>query len=141
MGFGGLTIEKRFAPFSWAVIGGGVGLGGGGIDLTVTQKDGEFDWDNTLSDQLIDTKSTSVSFSKAYFIAHPRANMMIKLTPWMRLRAEYGYLYGYSSPGWTTKLGSGSTDNNFDPYEMKNSQDKATDLGANTISLGLWFGF
>lgn len=141
MGLGGVTIEKRFAPFSFAVIGGGLGLGGGGVDLKVIQKDGNFAWDDSLSNQLIDTKSTSVSFSKGYFIAHPRVNVMLRLTSWLRLRAEYGYLYGYSGGGWTTKLGAGTVEDNFDEYEFGNSQDKLAELGSPTVSLGLWFGF
>ena len=139
MGFGGLTIEKRFAPFSFATIGGGVGLGGGGMTISVTQDEGDFDW-TKLNDQLIDTKSTSVSFSKAYFIAHPRANLMINLTQWMRLKAEYGYMYGYSfSDGWNTTLNGGSIDKQSETYELVNSPN--TPLEASTISLGLWFGF
>jgi len=141
MGFGGLTIEKRLAPFSWATIGAGVGLGGGGIELSVVQNDAKFDWD-FLSDQLIDTKSTSVSFSKSYAIIHPRANFMLKLTPWMRLKAEYGYLYGYSfTEGWNTTLGGGQVDVDQDTYELTNSELHSAELGASTISLGLWFGF
>jgi len=141
MGMGGLTVEKRLAPFSWAVIGGGVGLGLGGIDLNVTQEDGKFSWTN-LNDELIDTKSTSVKFSKSYFVVHPRANAMIKLTSWMRLRAEYGYLYGYGfSNGWKTTLGNGSFDTETDTYELVGSSGKLDELGTTTISLGLWFGF
>jgi len=141
MGYGGLTVEKRFAPFSWAVISGGVGLGLGGIDINVTQDEGQFSWTN-LNDELIDTKSTSVNFSKNYAIAHPRASMMIRLTGWMRLRAEYGYLYGYGfSDGWKTTLGNNALDTEVDTYELVGSTGKMTELGAPTMSLGLWFGF
>ena len=141
MGYGGLTVEKRLAPFSWAVISGGIGLGLGGIDLNVTQDDGEFSWTN-LNDELIDTKSTSVNFSKNYAIAHPRASVMIRLTGWMRLRAEYGYLYGYGfSDGWKTTLGNSSIDTDLDTYELIGSTGKMAELGAPTMSLGLWFGF
>ncbi len=141
MGYGGLTVEKRLAPFSWAVISGGVGLGLGGIDLNVTQDDGEFSW-TTLNDELIDTKSTSVNFSKNYAIAHPRASVMIRLTGWMRLRAEYGYLYGYGfSDGWKTTLGNNALDTELDTYELGGSAGKLSELSAPTMSLGLWFGF
>jgi len=139
MGFGGLTIEKRFAPFSFATIGGGVGLGAGSIQLNITQNDGAFDWNN-LNNQLIDTKTTSVTFSKNYATVHPRANVMIKLTSWMRLKAEYGYLYGYSfTDGWKTTLDGNSIDNATETFVLENSPD--TELNASTISLGLWFGF
>ena len=110
MGFGGLTIEKRLAPFSFMTLGGGVGLGGGGIDLSVTQRDGEFTWAG-LGSELLTTKSTSVNFSKNYAIVHPRASVMLKLTSWMRLKAEYGYMYGYAfTDGWKTTLGGQSLD-------------------------------
>ena len=139
MGFGGLTIEKRLAPFSWAVLGGGVGIGGGGIDLSVTQRDGEFTWAG-LGTELLDTKSTTVNFSKNYAIVHPRASVMLKLTGWMRLKAEYGYLYGYAfSDGWKTTLGGGNLDEKQNSYELVGSPD--TELQASTLSLGLWFGF
>ncbi len=139
MGFGGLTIEKRLAPFSWVTLAGGVGIGGGGIDITVTQDAGDFSWVN-LNDELIDTKSTSVTFSKNYAILHPRASMMIKLTSWMRLKAEYGYLYGYSfADGWNTTLGTNNMETDAETYELAGSPN--TSLDASTISLGLWFGF
>ncbi len=139
MGFGGLTIEKRLAPFSWAVLGGGVGIGGGGINLSVTQRDGEFSW-KYLETELLNTKSTSVNFSKNYAIVHPRASVMLKLTSWMRLKAEYGYLYGYAfTDGWKTTLGGQSMDENKNSYELVGSPD--TELSAPTMSLGLWFGF
>ena len=139
MGFGGLTIEKRLAPFSWAVIGGGVGIGGGGIDLSVTQRDAEFTWTG-LGTELLNTKSTSVNFTKNYAIVHPRASVMLKLTSWMRLKAEYGYMYGYAfTDGWKTTLGGGSIDEKDKSYELVGSPD--TELQASTVSLGLWFGF
>ncbi len=141
MGYGGLTVEKRLAPFSWATISGGVGLGLGGIDLNVTQDDGEFNWD-TISDMLIDTKSTSVNFSKNYAIVHPRASVMLRLTGWMRLKAEYGYLYGYGfTDGWKTTLGNTAVDTKVDTYELTGSTGKLSELSAPTLSLGLWFGF
>lgn len=142
MGLGGLTVEKRFAPFSFMVIGGGVGLGMAGIDLKVTQADqGAFQWDWTnLNDQLIDTKTTTISFSKNYAIAHPRANVMIRLTSWMRLRAEVGYLYAYPfSPGWSADLTGGKIEDSENGWEIISSPD--TDINSQTISLGLWFGF
>ncbi len=139
MGFGGLTIEKRLAPFSFATIGTGVGIGGGGISLGVTQKDGQFSWDS-LGTELLNTKTTSVNFSKKYAIVHPRVNIMLKLTSWMRLKAEYGYLYGYSfTDGWNTTLGDVGVDVKKDTYELVNSP--TTKLNAPSISLGLWFGF
>ena len=139
MGFGGLTIEKRLAPFSFMTLGGGVGLGGGGIDLSVTQRDGEFTWVG-LGDELLTTKSTSVNFSKNYAIVHPRASVMLKLTSWMRLKAEYGYVYGYAfTDGWKTTLGGQSLDEKQSSYELVGSPD--TELQASTLSLGLWFGF
>ncbi len=141
MGFGGLTIEKRLAPFKFMTLSGGIGLGLGGVDLNVTQDEGAFTWGD-LNDELLETKSTSVNFSKNYAIAHPRASVMIRLTGWMRLRAEYGYLYGYGfSDGWKTTLGNSSIDSDTDTYELKDSQGKLSELSAPTLSLGLWFGF
>ncbi|MCF6237560.1 MAG: hypothetical protein L3J79_01885, partial [Candidatus Marinimicrobia bacterium] len=129
----------RLAPFSWATLGAGVGLGGGGIELAVSQDDGNFSWTN-LGTELLNTNSTTVRFSKKYAIVHPRASLMLKLTSWMRLKAEYGYLYGYSfSEGWNTTLGNSSIDMEQDSYELVGSPNTA--LEASTISLGLWFGF
>lgn len=139
MGLGGMTIEKRFAPFSWATVNGGVGIGGASIRLGIEQTDGSFDWNN-INDQLIDTKTTAVTFSKNYALIHPRVGMMIRLTSWMRLKAEYGYLYGYSfTDGWKTTLDGGSFDTqSSDTYVLENSPE--TELNASTISIGLWFG-
>jgi hypothetical protein len=142
LGFGGVTIEKRFAPFSFLVVGGGAGLGLAGMDVKVTQADqGAFKWDwGELNDQLIDSKTTTINFSKAYAIVHPRANMMIRLTSWMRLRAEVGYLYAYPfASGWEADLTGGNIEDQKDGWEIGNSPD--TDISARTLSLGLWFGF
>ncbi len=144
MGYGGLTIEKRMAPFSFATIGAGVGLGGGSLRLGIEQTDGGFTWDptglNSLSDQLIDTKTTAVTFSKNYALVHPRANVMIRLTSWMRLKAEYGYLYGHSfTDGWKTTLDGGDIDTASETFILEDSPD--TEMNASTVSLGLWFGF
>ena len=67
---------------------------------------------------------------------------MIRLTGWMRLRAEYGYLYGYGfSDGWKTTLGNNALDTELDTYELGGSAGKLSELSAPTMSLGLWFGF
>ena len=141
-GLGGVTVEKRFAPFSFMVVGGGTGLGLAGMDVKVTQADqGAFQWDwANLNDQLIDSKTTTISFSKNYAVVHPRANAMIRLTSWMRLRAEVGYLYAYPfSAGWEADLTGGNIEEQKDGWEIGNSPD--SDISSRTLSLGLWFGF
>ena len=67
---------------------------------------------------------------------------MIRLTGWMRLKAEYGYLYGYGfTDGWKTTLGEAAMDTDVESYELAGSQGKQSELSAPTLSLGLWFGF
>ena len=58
---------------------------------------------------------------------------MVRLTSWLRIRAEVGYAYAYAPySGWKVKALD-------DDYQFTNSLD--TDISALTFSIGPWFGF
>ena len=139
MGFGAFTIDKRLALFDWLTLGAGVGLGGATYRVNVLQIGDSFSWDN-IGTELIDNGNNAITITKNYAIVQPRVEAMLRLTDWMRLRAEYGYLYGYSfDTGWNTIVESEDYDWGRETYELNGSPD--TKLEAPTISLGLWFGF
>ena len=144
MGMGGLTIKKRLALLNSVTLGAGIGLGGAGMTVNVTQTEGDFNWPgtavSTIGEQLLTTANNTITISRAYAIAAPEAEVMLKLTDWMRLRASYGYVYGYSfRNGWTTSVNNQDLEAGRDTYELVGSPD--TPLEASTISVGLWFGF
>lgn len=139
MGFGAFTIDKRVAPFEWLTLGAGVGLGGATYRVNVLQVGDAFTWGN-IGDELIDNGNNAITITKKYAIVQPRVEAMLRLTDWMRLRAEYGYLYGYSfDTGWNTIVDAEDYEWGRETFELADSPD--TKLEAPTISVGLWFGF
>ena len=149
MGLGAFTVDKRVPLFNLATLSAGVGLGGGTMRVNVTQTEGDFNWPDpnnadpafeSIGDQLLTTANNTLTISRNYAIVQPRVSAMVKLTSWMRLRAEYGMVYGYSfRPGWTTSVNNQDLETGRDTYELVGSPD--TQLQATAMSLGLWFGF
>jgi hypothetical protein len=141
MGFGGFTIDKRVALGKKLAVSVGAGIGGGAITIDIDQREnGGYDWDN-LNTQLIEQVSSSIQLSRGYLTLQPRAQVYVRLLPWMSLRLEGGYLYGYSMrDGWDVKIDSGSKASDLeDKFEIGGSPN--TPFEGATASVGLWFGF
>ena len=107
-------------------------LGGGQHKISIAQIDRDYDWNN-LNDDFSNHHNFSSSLSRSYFVVKPNLEMMYRFLPWLALRAEAGYLYGYSyQEGWKTHLLNGQ-------YKTVNSPN--TTYEGLTISIGPWFGF
>ncbi len=142
-GLGAFSVKKRVSPIQKLTVGLGMGIGGSTLKLDVTQTEGDFNWPGTdtvsIGTQLLTTANNTLTISKNYFLVHPRVEAMFALTDWMRLRFEYGYLYGYSlRSGWKTSVNNEDLEFGND-YELVGSPN--TPLEAPTVSVGLWFGF
>ncbi|HPY04288.1 MAG TPA: PDZ domain-containing protein [Spirochaetota bacterium] len=130
--FGGVTLDKRFA-ISKNIIGS-VGCLVGVADQTVeiSQSNGDYNWSN-YSNQINDSANNYASFNKVYIVAQPKAELLYRLTSWLGLRAEAGYIasYGWHN-GWNAKLTG-------DTFEVVDSPN--TKFDCVTVSVGPWFGF
>lgn len=131
-GFGGVTLDKRYALSSKIIVSPGFMLGAGSHKISIAQTDGDYDWEQ-IDSQLSNKFNAYASFSKSYIVVQPRVEVMFRLLSWLGLRAEAGYMYGYSFyNGWKTELAD-------DIFETKNSPK--TSYEGLTISIGPWFGF
>jgi len=127
-GFGGVTLDKRVAISKKIVFGFGCLLGGAENLITVSKIDGNVDWN-----ELENNQSTSFKMSKAYFVVQPKFNVLFRLTNWLAIRGEVGYMKGYSPyNGWKYSV----VENDFDIADSPN-----TSIDGLSFSIGPWFGF
>lgn len=130
--FWGFTLDKRFALSSKLIFSTGVLIGGANQSLEIGQTDGDYDWTN-LHNQMNNNFNSYASFKKSYIAVQPRAEVMYRLLSWLSLRAEGGYMYGYSyHQDWKTELCG-------DVFQTVNSPN--TPYQGYSFSVGPWFGF
>jgi hypothetical protein len=131
-GFGGVTLDKRFA-ITKSIIGSvGFMLGGGTHELEISQTDGNYDW-FSFEENLADSDNNYIKLNKNYIMFQPKVMLMFRLNSWLGIRSEVGYMKSYSyHEGWNA-VSCGDT------FEMANSPETAYD--GYTISIGPWFGF
>ncbi|HOE90455.1 MAG TPA: PDZ domain-containing protein, partial [Candidatus Cloacimonadota bacterium] len=130
--FGGVTLDKRFAISKNLI--GSVGFLVGVADQTVeiSQTNGDYNWSDYYN-QINDSANNYASFNKVYIVAQPKAELLYRLTSWLGLRAEAGYITSYSwHNGWNAKLTG-------DTFEVVDSPN--TKFDCVTVSVGPWFGF
>lgn len=136
MGMGGVTLDKRFVLSKKILPSLGVMIGGGSYQLTVSQTNGAYNWGTDgqgFAQDLESSTNNSIELRRDYIVVQPRLGLLIRVLPWMSIRAEGGYAYGYSwYKGWKTTVGE-------DTYVLKNSPE--TPLQGATASVGLWFGY
>lgn len=130
---GGITLDKRI-PFSKNIIGSlGLMVGGANHSLEFVNTDANFDWTD-MDSTITASNNTHIKLSKGYFIAQPKAELLLRLTSWMGLRAESGYVYGVNLRENWRVVGMGD-----ELYDVKNSPN--TNHSGITFSVGPWFGF
>lgn len=130
---GGVTLDKRFALSRKIITSTGVMLGGGKHTVEFLKSNSNFDWDNWYNTAL-NSNNTHNTISRGYLIVQPRVELMYRLLPWLGLRAEGNYTYGYSTKkGWKIEGLDG------DNIVVMNSPD--TPYQGFGISIGPWFGF
>jgi hypothetical protein len=131
-GFGGVTLDKRFAVSRKIITSLGFMLGWGGHTLEVSQTDGNYDW-ISLDDDMDASANNFIEMKRSYILFQPKAMLMVRILDWLGIRAEAGYFLSHSfTSGWD----SVSCGDNF---EIDNSPDTSYD--GYTISIGPWFGF
>lgn len=132
MSMGGVMLDKRFALSKKLVPSLGMMLGGGAYNLEVSQTNGEYDW-STVAADLASSSNNTIKLQRDFIVVQPRIGLLIRVLPWMSIKAEGGYVYGYSwHKGWKAMVGN-------DSYVINNSPD--TPFQGATASVGLWFGY
>ncbi|HKJ68064.1 MAG TPA: PDZ domain-containing protein [bacterium] len=133
VGFGGVTLDKRYRLADNVALATGFMLGGGGVNLRINQITGDYDWDN-LDIGFSEGKNSYLKMNKGYLMFQPRATLLVRITKWFAIRSEAGYLMGYSfRRGWEAEV-AGET------FEVINAP--ASDfMGGFSFSIGPWFGF
>jgi len=130
--FWGITLDKRYALHKNFIFSPGFMIGGGKHKVSIAQIESGFTW-NDLGSNFTEYRNYSASLSRKYAIVKPNIELMYRLLPWLALRAETGYIYGYSGKdGWRTNLLNGE-------YKTTNSPNTAYE--GLTFSIGPWFGF
>jgi len=130
---GGVTLDKRI-PFTKNIIGSlGFMIGGANHSLEFVNTDANFNW-ASMDTTITASNNTHIKLSKGYLIAQPKAELLVRLTPWLGLRAEGGYVYGVNLRENWRAIGMGD-----EQYDIKNSPN--TDHKGISFSVGPWFGF
>ena len=131
-GFGGVTLDKRFAVSRKIITSLGFMLGWGGHTLEVSQTDGNYDW-LSLNNDMDASANNFIEMKRSYIIFQPKAMLMVRIIDWLGIRAEAGYFLSHSfTSGWES-VSCG------DDFEIANSPNTSYD--GYTISIGPWFGF
>lgn len=130
LNFGGVTLDKRF-PIARDFIGSvGVMLGAGSHEIELVHSNDVYSWPEEISD----ITNSQALMKRSFAVIQPKFELMYMLLPWLGLRAEVGYLYGYApKSGWQVEGLNG------DFYHISGSPD--TPFQGLTLSAGPWFGF
>lgn len=130
---GGVTLDKRVPITSKFLFSPGLLLGGAKHTVEFLKSNDDFDWDNWDQTALLSNNTHNI-ISRGYLIVQPRVELMYHFLPWLGIRAEGNYTYGYS-----TKKGWKIEGLNEENIYVHNSPD--TPYQGFGISIGPWFGF
>ncbi|MCB5262190.1 MAG: PDZ domain-containing protein [Candidatus Cloacimonetes bacterium] len=130
---GGVTLDRRIPITKNFISSVGLMVGGANHELEFLNTDSNYDW-NTLPSTIPSSNNTHFLLNKSYLLVQPKAELMYRFLPWLGLRAEVGYAYGYPlTQDWRVK---GLENEN---YEVTHSPE--TKYEGLTLSIGPWFGF
>jgi hypothetical protein len=130
---GGVTLDKRIPLSKNLITSMGLMVGGAYHELEFLNSDSNYDWNN-LPGTITNSNNTHFLLHKGFLIAQPRAEVMYRFLPWLGLRAEVGYAFGYPlTKDWRVHGLEEET------YEVTNSPD--TKYEGLTVTIGPWFGF
>jgi hypothetical protein len=130
--YGGITLEQRIGITRKLITSVGSMLGWGRTAIEVSQNKGDHLWGN-IPEDLDASVNNHLYISKNHIFLQPKIELFYRITDWLSLRGEVGYIYSYSyHSGWKA-MDAG------DVYEVTNSPD--TSFSGMTVSVGPWFGF
>ncbi len=131
----GISLDRRFRIASWMTTSVGFTAGKSTTSIKVAQTAsdaGNVTWGD-IETGMDMSGNNQLELKKEYIIFHPRVATYIKILDWLRIRAEAGYMFGYSwHSGWQAKM----MDKSFDMADSPN-----TSYDGWTFSIGPWLGF
>lgn len=130
---GGVTLDKRIPITKNLISSLGLMVGAANHKLEFVNTDANYDWDS-MPDIITDSNNTHFKLSKGYLLAQPRAELLLRFTPWLGIRAEGGYAYGINLREDWRVIGMGD-----EQYEITGSPN--TNYQGFTFTVGPWFGF
>ncbi len=127
LGFGGMTVNKKHALTKNIVLDLGMLVGGGGAEIEIRQRDGEYAWNTSFDD---DQDLSSLKYHKRYFVYRPSVGVLVRVLPWMGVHGSVGYngTYAFTNE-WK--------DDYFD-YPVSGKSPKPLD--GLSYSINVWFG-
>ncbi len=130
--FGGVTLDKRFALAKHFVASIGFMAGGGGHTVELIHSNADYSWPDSGTE--FNSGNYHSVITRSFLTVQPKAELLYNLLPWLGLRAEVGYVYGYApKDGWRVE---GLDSDNFVVNNSPNTPFKGL-----TLSVGPWFGF
>ena len=130
---GGVTLDRRIPITKNLISSLGLMVGAANHELEFLNTDSNYDWID-LPNTIPSSNNTHILLKKSFLLVQPRAELMYRFLPWLGLRAEVGYAYGYPlTEDWRVQ----GLDN--ENYEVTNSPN--TKYEGLTLSIGPWFGF
>jgi hypothetical protein len=100
VGFGGVTLDKVFHPFSKTELYLGLMAGGGNSEIKFTQHGSNVDWDAIIDGYTPDTLATAHAFhdyqsslSTEFFTLLPTVGFRYNVFRWFAVGANVGYIY------------------------------------------------
>ncbi len=128
----GFSLDKRIPITRGLIASLGVMVGGGNHEVEILHSNADYNWPTATTP--FTTGNYNAKIGKGYMVVQPRVEFMIRLLPWLGLRAEGGYVYGYAPrKGWRVTAMDNET------FFINGSPD--TKFEGITVSIGPWFGF
>ena len=127
VGFGGMTVNKKFALMEDVIVDIGLLVGGGEASIELRQTDGDYSWTDSFNDN---PTYYSLKYKKSFMAYRPSVGVLVRVLPWMGIHGSVGYLGSYSF----------DNDWNDDYFDFTVKDDSPKVLNGLSYSLGVWFG-
>lgn len=129
LNLGGITFDRRIPISNNLISSLGIMVGSGVHDIEYVSSNANYDWNDPNAGD-----NQNFTMSRSYIAVQPRFEVMYRFLPWLALRAEAGYTYGYAPrAGWRVSELGGVT--------IPVDNDPDTSFQGINITVGPWFGF
>jgi hypothetical protein len=127
LGFGGMTVNKKHALTNNLVLDLGMLIGGGGAEIEIRQRDGEYAWNTSFDDE---QDLSSLKYRKGYFVFRPSIGVLVRILPWMGIHGSVGYNGSYAfNDEWKE-----------DYFNYPVGGESPKPLDGLSYSINIWFG-
>ena len=128
----GFTLDKRYRPNKKLILSTGCMVGSGKSTITIQQRNGGFDWEN-IWDENGNSNNDYMKLQKKEFLFEPHVSAMYKMFGPVWLKAEVGYMLGFSGKSWREKTLTSE-------YTISGAPEESLFQGF-TFTISPWIGF